>query len=196
MVSLQGQAGIGVAVAIIVIALILIGVYLFRRRKARQLAAATVNVDCGFQGLHTKPELEAGDNSAKKMYQIPKTQIAELGANSNIPLGEQTQILPRSREHQESATTSAADPETPSPSLQSPNAALLTANSAGAPAPATSGMNPSSEEEEESEESLRHRIQRVKEERQRLGRINELAKLEDELERRLLAKREPGVGGA
>lgn len=193
--STGAQAGIGVAVTIIVIALILIGAYLFfRRRKARQLAAATVNVDCGFQGLHTKPELEAGDNSAKKKYQIPETQIAELGANSNTPLGEQTQILPRSREHQESATTSAADPETPSSSLQSPNAALLAANSADAPAPATSAMNPSSEEE--SEESLRHRIQRVKEERQRLGRINELAKLEDELERRLLAKREPGVGGA
>ena len=128
---------------------------------------------------------------------MPETQIAELDVNSNTPLGEQTQILPRSREHQESATTSAAAPETPSSSLQSPNAALLTANSADAPAPTTSAMNPSSEKEEESEESLRHRIQRVKEERQRLGRINELAKLEDELESRgFSAKREPGVGGA
>jgi len=195
--STGAKAGIGVAVTIMVLSMGLIGAYLFfRRRKVQQRTAATVNVDRNLHGMYTKPELEAGDYSAKKTYQNPETQVAELEANSTIPPYQQTQTLPQSREHRESTTASAADPEASSSSLQSPNMTLLGENSTDAPAPAPSTMNPSSVNEDENEESLRRRIQRIKDERQRLGRINELAKLEDELERKLLAKRDPGVGGA
>jgi hypothetical protein len=52
-----------------------------------------------------------------------------------------------------------------------------------------STQNPATTEEDESEEALQRRIQRVKTERERLAKIDELSKLEEELERKLAAKR-------
>ena len=55
--------------------------------------------------------------------------------------------------------------------------------------PAIASQISAAAEEDESEEALQRRIERVKAERERLAKIEELSKVEEELERRLAAKR-------
>jgi hypothetical protein len=154
------------------------------------------------QNLSVYPaaELEAG-NYATRAYQHSEPQAAqpepvaeldaipEIDTNTASHSGQPTQPLPQRWEHQEPSSASAAHPEA---SLGPATAILSIAGATDAPGPSTTPKNAADENEGENEEVLRHRIQRIKAERERLDRINELAQLEDELERKLLTRRNPG----
>jgi hypothetical protein len=154
------------------------------------------------QNLSVYPaaELEAG-NYATRAYQHSEPQVAqpapvaeldaipEIDTNTASHSGQPTQPLPQRWEHQEPSSASATHPEA---SLGPPTAILSIDGATDALGPSTTPKNAADEDEDEDEEVLRRRIQRIKAERERLDRINELAQLEDELERKLLTRRNPG----
>lgn len=205
--STGAKAGIGIAIPCIVLILALVGAFIFMRRKNKRSG----EIETGHAALYLKPELEAIEAS-KKAPQPAHADIAELPPDSwahehqvegftsspthqSLPVLVATPVVsaghqsPPIREQDSNALTPTVDligdrgAENTSPAVVDP-----TTTSQIMEDTSPSVVNQKAAEEDENIEVLQKRLQAIKEERERLAKMDKLSRQEEELERRIALK--------
>jgi MYXO-CTERM domain-containing protein len=165
--STGAKAGIGVGVAIGVLALLLLGALLLRRRRRKPKTDQTPVTDQMPYGIDTKQELDGTSYATPKVKDV-SPPVAELDASK--PHSDFTSSQPGTRIRDPTASgnfaAGGAEPQTQA-NLTSTEPSPLVAPHA------------------RSEDDIRQQIKRIREQKERLTRINELERLEAELQERL-----------
>jgi MYXO-CTERM domain-containing protein len=189
--STGAKAGVSVGVIIGVLTLLLLGALLVRRRRRRRKPIA----DQTPYGVGTKQELD-GNNFVTPRVRDTASHIAELDASEHLSDVTSSQQGTRIRDSTGPSPLAAPHArsedvvEQPGPAASSEGVSSAAdaqervgdgpERGSAAPPPQDAGLG-----EGEEQDGIRRQIKRIREEKERLSRINELERMEAQLEERL-----------
>lgn len=191
--STGAKAGIGVGVAIGVLALLLLGALLIRRRRRKPrtdqtpVTDQTPLTDQTPYGIDTKQELDGTSYATPKVKDVspPVAEVdaAEPHTQANLTSTEPSPLVaPHARSEDAVELPSLAASRVVNSSVAYPQEL---ADAVPETRSAVSAPHEARLREVEGEHDIQQQIKRIREEKERLTRINELERLEAELQERL-----------
>jgi LPXTG-motif cell wall-anchored protein len=190
--STGAKAGIGVGVAIGVLALLLLGALLIRRRRRKPrtdqtpVTEQTPLTDQTPYGIDTKQELDGTSYATPKVKDVspPVAEVdaAEPHTQANLTSTEPSLVAPHARSEDAVELPSLAASRVVNSSVAYPQEL---ADAVPETRSAVSAPHEARLREVEGEHDIQQQIKRIREEKERLTRINELERLEAELQERL-----------
>jgi hypothetical protein len=211
------KAGIAVAIVVLFIAILLIAFLYFRRRGKRSQAEA--------QAISEKPlkpnthELTTTANTHEMLtkHNVPEMdeqesgniafvpvgvdawdqRVHELDPNSRITSLDSNEIFPSSQEPEMSKSSTQCARKPVSRTAQTTGSLATSTSTVAAADAEISGLEEAAvdEKEEQKLKILKDRIERIREEKERLTRIQELESLEDQTKREILESQSRTSGG-
>ena len=185
--STGAKAGIGVGVAIGVLALLLLGALLIRRRRRKPRTDQTPVTEQTPYGIDTKQELDGTSYATPKVKDVspPVAEVdaAEPHTQANLASTEPSPLVaPHARSEDAVELPSLAASRVVNSSVAYPQEL---ADAVPETRSAVSAPHEARLREVEGEHDIQQQIKRIREEKERLTRINELERLEAELQERL-----------